>query len=260
MAGCSRQVEPAAAGGEAAAGGAAAGGVVGGVVAGGAPGSSKPAATGVAVVELFSSESCSSCPPAEENLARIASTRDPAHVITLSFHVDYWNYLGWKDPFSSHDYTLRQKAYAKQSGGHTFTPEMFFNGAHGIVGSKVDKSDDAIDQALSGPAVAKVELALDAGSSTAGSYHVTGAPAGALLDIALLQRSADRPISGGENAGSTLHEIDIVRSFQALPLDGHASGQFSVDLPTDLEPVDVHIAAYVQDSSTLHILGGSATP
>ncbi len=245
LGGCSRQAAPATAGDPA---------------AGATPDAATASAPGVAVVELFSSESCSSCPPAEENLARIASTRDPQHVITLSFHVDYWNHLDWVDPFSSHDYTLRQKLYAKQTGSGVFTPEMFVNGGGGFVGGKVERSDTSIDKALAQAATVVVQLTRGSGSGVAGRYDVTGAPPGAVLNIALLQRAADTEIPSGENAGRTLHQVDIVRAFSTVQLDDGTSGHFLFPLPAELTGSDVHVAAYAQDPTSMHILGGTVTP
>lgn len=224
-----------------------------------APEASAAPDAGVAVVELFTSESCSSCPPAEANLARIVAKRDPKHVIALSFHVDYWNQLGWTDPFSSPDYTARQRNYANHGAGGVYTPELFVNGAQGMVGSNVTRSDAALDTALSTPPAVSVDLALDAGDGISGHYAVSSAPRSAVMDLALLQRSAVNPVTGGENAGQTLHQVDVVRSFRTLELNG-ASGTFTFALPKGLSRSDVRVAAFVQDPTTLHILGGAATP
>ena len=98
----------------------------------------KPDAAGVAVIELFTSQGCSSCPPADRLLSRLAS--DPRYagkVIPLSFHVDYWNYIGWTDPFSSADFSQRQRAYAQRAfrSHRVYTPQVVVNGRDECVGS-----------------------------------------------------------------------------------------------------------------------------
>jgi hypothetical protein len=215
---------------------------------------------GVAVLELFTSESCSSCPPAEANLARIVAARDPQHVIALAFHVSYWNNLGWVDPFSSPAYTARQQNYAQHGVGGVYTPELVVNGSRGLNGAREAQSDSAIDTALSSAPSVSVHVALTAGEGVAGRYTVSGAPSGAMVDLALLQRNAVNAVSAGENAGETLHQVDVVRAFQSLKLDDAPSGSFSFALPDSLSRSDVRVTAVVQDANTLHILGGAATP
>ena len=89
------------------------------------------------VVELFTSEGCSSCPPADELLSEIVDGRyENTDVIGLSFHVDYWDYIGWKDPYASRDFTNRQRIYAEKLRSHQlYTPQMVVNGKHEFVGS-----------------------------------------------------------------------------------------------------------------------------
>ena len=89
---------------------------------------------GVNVVELFTSQGCSSCPPADALLAQI---KDDTNVIALSYHVDYWNYLGWKDPYSNKAYSAYQRSYAKELNSGVYTPQMVVNGSKEFVGSKV---------------------------------------------------------------------------------------------------------------------------
>lgn len=215
------------------------------------------AAAPVAVVELFTSEGCSSCPPADENLARIAGS---AHVVALSFHVDYWNGLGWADRFSNAAYSARQERYARRGDGQVYTPQLFVNGASEMLGSDAAGARAAVDRALSRPAAARVELALDDGDAVGGRYSVSGAPGGALLNLALLERTAESRVTRGENTGRTLHHVNVVRDLRTLPLDDRASGRFSFDLPGDLARRAARVAAFAQDPRTLRVLGAAITP
>ena len=117
-----------------------------------------------------------------------------------------------------------------------------------------------IDHALSKPTSVSVQLALGAGDGVAGRYVVSGAPLGAVVDLALLRRSAVNAISGGENAGSTLHQVNVVLSFRAQDLDGGSSGSFNFALPNGLSESGVLVAAFVHDPETLHVLGRAETP
>ncbi|MCA9557144.1 MAG: DUF1223 domain-containing protein, partial [Myxococcales bacterium] len=122
-------------------------------------------APGFAVVELFTSEGCSSCPPADANLARLLKAAGDRPVLGLSWHVDYWDRLGWKDPFSSDAATARQNAYAKAWGTRRlYTPQMVVNGRDEFVGSSEAQADAAVAAALKGPAT----VALSARAKAAG--------------------------------------------------------------------------------------------
>src|SRR5271167_1475342 len=112
-----------------------------------------------AVVELFTSEGCSSCPPADAALAEMAANarKSGAPVFALAFHVDYWNYLGWTDRFSDAAYTRRQSDYARAfNTDQVYTPQMIVNGVDQFVGSDRDAAKRAIDAALAKPAPATV--------------------------------------------------------------------------------------------------------
>src|SRR6266850_6744481 len=117
------------------------------------------------VVELFTSEGCSSCPPADALLARLADERLPGNVqlIALEEHVDYWNDLGWTDPFSSRDWTSRQYAYARALGnGNAYTPQMVVDGTVEFVGSRTQQARDSI---LKAAGKTKIPVVLAQGSA-----------------------------------------------------------------------------------------------
>jgi hypothetical protein len=112
------------------------------------------------VVELFTSQGCSSCPPADEYLGELAHRRD---VIALAFHVDYWDYIGWKDPFASPDFTRRQRAYAGALGLRgLYTPQMIVDGRADAVGSDRARVEDMVRGSMSVP---KLALGLEPGAA-----------------------------------------------------------------------------------------------
>lgn len=161
------------------------------------------------VVELFTSEGCSSCPPADRFLTELSGRAD---VLPLAFHVTYWNSLGWRDPFSFEGATARQAEYAAHLGGGSYTPEMVVDGRRGLVGSERGEAAAAIAAARGAEGV-PVRLARSGGqvsvSIGAGSGH------GRIVLIGFDPRH-ETAIGRGENAGRTLTESNIVRSIRVV--------------------------------------------
>lgn len=222
-----------------------------------------PAIPGFALVELFTSEGCSSCPPADRLLAELASDaeRDARPVYTLSFHADYWNHLGWTDPFSRPEFSERQRRYAEALGGGVYTPEMVVNGSEAFVGSKGGAARSAIRAALVRPATA--ELRVDSASADGkGNVKVTYTAAsrsdGALLNLALVEEDAVVPVARGENGGRTLKHHNVVRAFRTIRLDSRGTGEARIGLPAGLAPGRARIIAYLQDPETMAITAAAA--
>ncbi|MEZ6188499.1 MAG: DUF1223 domain-containing protein [Planctomycetota bacterium] len=139
----------------------------------------------VAVLELFTSEGCSSCPPADALLGEVA---DAPGVFALAFHVDYWDHLGWRDPYGQRAFSQRQRVYsARLSGGRVYTPQLVINGAAEAIGSSRFQVRGALDRALARPAPATVALTRAGGRL---AYRVEGAPPGA---CSRSPRSCPRP-------------------------------------------------------------------
>lgn len=164
------------------------------------------------LLELFTSQFCSSCPPAEALLATLQATQPG--VIALEFHVDYWNRLNWRDPYSSQTATLRQRAYAARLGTEVFTPQLVIDGQASAIGS---------DQGGILGAIATAKRT----QAPAPSLSITAAPAGLTLTIGAGQGPAtlllagfdpahDTRIGAGENGGTVLHEINVVREFRTV--------------------------------------------
>jgi len=204
-------------------------------------------ARGVAVVELFTSEGCSSCPPADALLADLARSSDPA-MYALAFHVDYWDDLGWPDRFASGNNTARQREYARVFGARgLYTPQMIVDGTEQFTGSDRDHAAAAIARALARPASARLSVhARSIGpTSLTVDYEAREAPEGSVLNLALVEHAASTAVAAGENAGKTLHHTNVVRAFLAAPLAA-PTGSALMKLPMSRLPDDAEIIAYVQ--------------
>jgi hypothetical protein len=165
------------------------------------------------VIELFTAQGCSSCPPADALVNEIARSRKD--LLPLAFHVDYWNRLGWTDPFSSPEATERQRVYALRGTDPTlFTPEMVIDGAQAVVGSDPDAVERALDAALD----EVVTLATVSVKAAPNEIVVAVGPGTGKADIMLVgyDRSHVTPVGRGENSGRTLTESNIVRSIQSI--------------------------------------------
>ena len=209
-----------------------------------------------AVLELFTSEGCSSCPKADALFADIVAgaERDRSPVYALAFHVDYWDHLGWKDAFSTPQYSERQRWYADRTAASAvYTPELVIGGSEFFVGSDRRHARSAIDRALAVPRDAGVSLSSDGQGHI--TYQVVGGPRPAHLNLALVQRHAESEVSSGENSGSTLNHANVVRDFQRLEVGRGAGGNWIPRLPTE-HPL--RVIGYLQDDRTLEIVGAAS--
>jgi hypothetical protein len=164
------------------------------------------------VVELFTSQGCSSCPPANAFLNEMSRGR--TDVLALAFHVTYWDRLGWKDPFSLEAATTRQDHYGHRFGDGSYTPEMVIDGKVGLVGSHRDEINAAIEHAKRGQhAAADVNLAKD-GENVAIRIG-PGVGRGSVLLIGFDHEHTTK-IGRGENGGRTLAESNVVRSIRPV--------------------------------------------
>ncbi len=219
-------------------------------------GPSKP----VAVVELFTSEGCSSCPPADTLLGELAKDGRPG-LFPLAFHVDYWDRLGWADPYAGAAATARQYAYAKAFGSaQVYTPQMVVNGRTEFVGSDRPRAAAAIDAALKQPAAATVDLTAKRDGRTVTITYAAKAPAGSVLTLAAAERGLETKVRRGENAGKTLRHENVVRAFATVPLPVDGTGRATLGLPADANLANVTLVAYVQTPATMSVLGASAAP
>ena len=204
----------------------------------------------VVVVELFTSQGCSSCPPADRILGELAEQDD---VIALAYHVDYWDYLGWKDEFASPAFTNRQRAYARAMGERSiYTPQMIVGGRDGVVGSKAMKVSSLVRAHMDAAQPARVTI------QRQGDRIVVGASAGGRMPRAVVQLVTYTPkatvaIKRGENAGRTITYHNVVRQVVLLgKWDG--SGEFSA---SSLVPTGVPCVVLVQAEGHGVILGAA---
>ena len=168
------------------------------------------------VLELFTSQGCSSCPPADEYLGELASRHD---VIPLAFHVDYWNYIGWTDPYASKEMTKRQKDYARSlNQRYVYTPEMVVNGAAQEVGTNRHGIEALIAAAEKAPSDGpKVDLKFVGADKIRARIGAGSAQAGpATVWLVKFDRPHQTSVEHGENSGKTLTDYQTVRTFEEL--------------------------------------------
>lgn len=205
------------------------------------------------VVELFTSQGCSSCPPADELLGRLAKHEG---VIALGFHVDYWDYIGWKDEFGSPAFTARQKAYAVAAGNRTvYTPQMIIEGEARIVGFKPMEVSTEITSYRARTAAADVTLTRKGDSLTIRAE--APAPFARPAKVELVRYIPERRVAirRGENAGRTMDYHNIVTSLTTLATwDGKAPYAATVRIEGD-EPAVV----LIQTPGPGAILGAAQT-
>jgi hypothetical protein len=215
---------------------------------------------GFAVIELFTSEGCSSCPPADALIARVEKESSDKPIYILAYHVDYWNRLGWKDAFSSPEYSARQNQYARWlKSSQIYTPQAIVNGRTEFVGSEETSLRNAIKSGLETPA--KTQLTL--GSIKVGNdkaivqYHTEGTTGNNVIVIALVQKNATTKVQRGENGGRTLAHVQIVSQFKTTSLNNGGSGTESFTLPHGFDPQKWELIGFVQDTSNGEITGAS---
>jgi hypothetical protein len=221
----------------------------------------------VALLELYTSEGCSSCPPADRWLSRIAlDGPGPDRVVPLAFHVDYWDRLGWKDRFASPRYTERQYALARQAGNRAvYTPGVFLNFAE-FRGWASARFDEALRAVNGKPARADIRLELD--RLAAGRLAIkadfrlkSGAPESAQAFVALYEQRLGTDVKAGENRGVTLPHDYVVRKWIGpIALNGAATLRETLTLESDWKPGDLGVAAFVQDAAGREVMQATALP
>lgn len=216
-----------------------------------------------AVVELFTSQGCSSCPPADKVLQKLAADAEAESqpVYVLSFHVDYWDYLGWKDPYGSSAYSDRQRKYARQFGSsRIYTPQMIVNGSREFVGSRKNEAETAVAEALSQQHNTHVNLSVQMKDDTeflSIQYEVSGKINNALLHLAVVEKSVETNVNRGENSGRKLSHSHVVRAFKTIELFKSDKGLVNIRKPAGLNPKETVVVGYVQHNSTMAIIGAN---
>lgn len=223
------------------------------------------------VVELFTSEGCSSCPPADALLARLDEQQrmGNAEIIALEEHVDYWDQLGWRDPFSGAQWTARQQEYASSFGNEgIYTPQMVVDGRAEFVGSSQGKAKSAIVEAAQQPKAEVVLTGLDASAEkTRVRIAVTKLPGGVTRDaqvwLAVTESGLHSNVKAGENSGEDLHHAAVVRSLRKIGdvkagKDAAYSDEQDVRLDSTWKRESLRVVVFVQDPKSRHILGAAS--
>jgi hypothetical protein len=227
----------------------------------------------VVIVELFTSEGCSSCPPADQLLKKL-SEEQPIHgvqVVALEEHVDYWNHQGWKDPFSDAEFSRRQEDYggAIHTGG-VYTPQMIVDGQVEVTGSQGRKAWEAIEQSARMPK-ANVEVlpaAGEAGASAAFDLRVSNASGEARgkkleLWLALTEKGLQSDVKAGENSGEMLQHAAVVRSLQKIAVvqaDEPFTKRVTPNLKQEWKREQLSLVAFLVEKGSRKIVGGAMTP
>ena len=213
----------------------------------------------VAVIELFTSQGCSSCPPADQLLSKVIadSKTNGKKVYALSFHVDYWNRLGWTDPFSDKKYSQRQEAYAAHlNPNNIYTPQMIVNGKDEFVGSDSKSLNNAILDALHTNALAsfsKLVVSQTAGKHIHVYYELDGNHPDCEIHFALVSLSETTSVKRGENGGKTLKNENIVRQF--ISNSPSAKGEIDFAMAPVPSSSNGAVIAFVQQKKDLKIIG-----
>jgi hypothetical protein len=203
------------------------------------------------VIELFTSQGCSSCPAADKNLTEILqqAKKEGKEVLGLSFHVDYWNYIGWKDPYSSKEFTARQRKYGEEMSLRSiYTPQMIVNGRDEFVGSSKDESEKIVANAYKQKP--SYQIAIKDFKVTNGVLHLKYSldkePNGEVINMAIVEKEVENYVPRGENSGRKLHHDNVVRSF--------TTGSLKRDQEMQLQVPEINIAKasvilYIQDKN-----------
>lgn len=239
----------------------------------GADAIASPAGGGPVVLELFTSQGCASCPAADRLLTRLGAEPElSTRLFPLAFHVDYWNHIGWTDPFSSRAWTERQRRYARElSGGRVYTPQLVLDGRTETVGNDEEEVLALLHEALAREPTADLHVQLSPAGGpdrlraqvTAEMARTPEAKSRSLeLLVALYQKDLTTSVGKGENEGRKLENDYVVRHLERagkLPAEAGARTEAAVTftLEPDWDRSDLGVVAFLQDPRTLAIHGAA---
>jgi hypothetical protein len=226
------------------------------------------------LVELFTSEGCSSCPPADEMLARLGRSQSfvaNADIIALSEHVDYWNHLGWADPYSSPQFSARQQEYGRSLSAETvYTPQMVVNGQAEFNGSDINRARSEIQRAASLPGATVEITPMPEGT---GAYKLTvrvedssrTSRGAADIMLAITEDNLSSNVARGENSGRRLNHAAVVRTLTKIgTVDFRKSeafsGQATVQPAQGWNPQNLRAVVFVQEHNSRRVIGAGAVP
>lgn len=215
------------------------------------------------VIELFTSQGCSSCPPADVLLGLYAKRDD---VVALTLPVNYWDYLGWKDTFANAKFAARQRAYAKERGdGRIYTPQIVVNGVTHTAGRSAADIDRAIAETTKRVSAGRVpvstriegdRLVIETGDAAAGGTPLRNAT----VWLAVLQREAEVPVRSGENRGKLLKYTNIVRDLTAIGMWKGKAERFELARDAIHLPDTQLGAILIQSGTAGPIIGAAMIP
>jgi hypothetical protein len=224
------------------------------------------------IVELFTSEGCSSCPPADALLKELSEQQkmNGVQIVALEEHVDYWNHLGWKDPYSAAEFSQRQSDYAQVFGTDgVYTPQMVVDGQSELVGSRSAAAREAIHKAANQP---KAEIVLGAGANSSpgkpafevqikslGGISVRGETE---LWIAVTEKGLQTDVKAGENSGETLKHAAVVRSLRKIETLRDPAGydrQLQIAVDPGWKKENLAVVVFLAEKSSHRIVGVAAS-
>jgi len=226
------------------------------------------------IVELFTSEGCSSCPPADAFIAKLEAQQPipNTQVIVLEEHVDYWNSDGWIDPYSSREWTLRQQDYAATLGNkNPYTPQLVVAGQKEMIGSREDLVAQAIEKAAATQAGARVSVSVAASAKPSNEDaavsvdQLTGVPHGdkPKVWLAVTESGLHSAVRAGENSGQDVHHASIVRLLRKVAtIDQNKSSSYAATTSVHLDPSwkrqNLHVVVFVQEKKSHQIVAVAA--
>jgi hypothetical protein len=227
----------------------------------------------VVIVELFTSEGCSSCPPADTLLKKLSEQPSfpDTEIIAMEEHVDYWDHLGWKDPFSSSEFTERQNEYARTLGnGGVYTPQMIVDGNVELVGSRSKEALEVIQKAASQPRAEIQIVPAAAPTADKAAYEIKITNLGALSQagdaefwIAVTEKGLHNDVTAGENSGERLQHAAIVRSIQKVDSirgsDDHVTHAI-IKLHNSWQRENLAVVAFAVEKKSHRIIGANSAP
>lgn len=209
-----------------------------------------------ALVELFTSEGCSSCPSADKVLAQLENLNSSQNlpIYALGFHVHYWDYLGWKDRFSSNEYSQRQRKYAAVFGKNPYTPQMIVNGKYEFGGYREDLAKENVERVLKQPSNVTLSLNFIKVEENRAilSYSCDVVSSDFVLNLALVETGLSTNVKSGENRGKQLIHVNAVRRFLSVHPD--KEGKVTVELPDNMHLDSVRIIGYLQNTKNYEIV------
>lgn len=209
-----------------------------------------------AVLELFTSQGCASCPSADSLLKKVYNPNKKIYAISL--HVDYWDYLGWKDPYARKENSEKQKEYFRKMSWRVYTPQIVMNGQSHFIGSDEEKIMQNLSVKLPNRNDSRLNLSLSRGQNELKvNFKTICTSSNSVLKVHLLRKNVKNKVNNGENAGLLLEHINVSEGYQEFDLAKGGSGLAKFSLKTS--PSEYRILAYIQNRNSNLILAANET-